>query len=81
MSCNNGKDHRYIVGYQVDEGLIPLFMKKLKIHLVMVCHNTTKTLPTQYHLMFLKQRSECLIIKRFGMRLNPSYLKNWPQKW
>ena len=25
VPCNNGKDCRYIVGYQVDEGLIPLF--------------------------------------------------------
>ena len=25
--CNNGKDSRYIVGYQVDEVLIPLFIK------------------------------------------------------
>ena len=27
MPCNNGKDCRYIVGYQVDEALIPLFIK------------------------------------------------------
>ena len=27
---NNGKDHRYIVGYQVDEGLIPLSIKRPK---------------------------------------------------
>ena len=27
VSCNNGKDCRYIVGYQVDEALIPLFIK------------------------------------------------------
>ena len=25
VSCNNGKDYRYIVGYQVDGALIPLF--------------------------------------------------------
>ena len=29
MSCNNGKDC-YIVGYQVDEALIPLFIKTRK---------------------------------------------------
>ena len=28
VACNNGKDCRYIVGYQVDEALIPLFIKK-----------------------------------------------------
>ena len=30
VSCNNGKDGRYIVGYQVDEALIPLFIKMPK---------------------------------------------------
>ena len=27
VSCNNGKYCRYIVGYQLDEALIPLFIK------------------------------------------------------
>ena len=27
VPCNNGKDCRYIVGYQVDGALIPLFIK------------------------------------------------------
>ena len=27
VSCNNGKDCRYIIGYQVDETLLPLFIK------------------------------------------------------
>ena len=30
VPCNNGKDCRYIVGYQVDEALIPLFIKTPK---------------------------------------------------
>ena len=30
VSCNNGKDCRYIVGYQVDRALIPLFIKTPK---------------------------------------------------
>ena len=30
VSCNNGKDSRYIVGYQVDGALIPLFIKTPK---------------------------------------------------
>ena len=30
VSCNNGKDCRYIVGYQVDEAVIPLFIKTPK---------------------------------------------------
>ena len=27
VPCSNGKDCRYIVGYQVDGGVIPLFIK------------------------------------------------------
>ena len=76
---NNGKDCRYIVGYQHDESLISLFIKKPKINLVMVCHNTIKTLPIQCHLMSLRQRSGYLSIKRFGMKLSHSYLKKWRQ--
>ena len=30
VSCNSGKDCRYIVGYQADEALIPLFIKTPK---------------------------------------------------
>ena len=30
VPCNNGKDCHYIVGYQVDETLIPLFIKTPK---------------------------------------------------
>ena len=30
VSRNNGKDCRYIVGYQVEEALIPLFIKTSK---------------------------------------------------
>ena len=30
VACNNGKDCRYIVGYQVDGALIPLFIKTIK---------------------------------------------------
>ena len=30
VSCKNGKDCRYIVGYQVDGALIPLFIKTPK---------------------------------------------------
>ena len=30
VSCNNGKDCRYIVGYQVYGALIPLFIKMPK---------------------------------------------------
>ena len=79
VPCNNGKDCRYIVGYQHDESLISLFIKKPKINLVMVCHNTIKTLPIQCHLMSLRKKHGRLSMKRFGMRLSHIYWKNWRQ--
>ena len=30
VSCNNGKDYRYIVGYQADGVTVPLFIKMPK---------------------------------------------------
>ena len=30
VPCNNGKDRRYVVGYQVDGALIPVFIKTPK---------------------------------------------------
>ena len=30
VSCNNGKDCRYIIGFQVDRGIVPLFIKTPK---------------------------------------------------
>ena len=46
VPCNNGRDCRYIVGYHINETLIliPLFVKRPKIYLVMVCHSTIKFL-------------------------------------
>ena len=33
VPCNNGKDSRYIIGYQADGGLVPLFIKAPKIYI------------------------------------------------
>ena len=34
VPCNNGKDWRYIIGYQVDgETVVPLFIKMQKKHI------------------------------------------------
>ena len=74
VPCNNGKDCRYIVDYQHDESLIPLFVKTPKLNLVMVCRNTIKTLPIQCHLMSLRKKHGRLGMKRFGMRLSHSYV-------
>ena len=57
VSCNNGKDCRYIVGYQVDEALIALFISTPKIYLVMACHNTIKTLPIKCYLLSLRKKA------------------------
>ena len=45
----------------------------------MVCHNTIKILPIQYHSMSLKKKNGCLSIKTFETKLSPSYLKNCQQ--
>ena len=76
VSCNNGKDWRYIVGCQVDgETIVPLFIKTPKTYLAMACHNVTRIQPAQCHLMFLGHLSGCFSIETFGMRLSCSYLK------
>ena len=79
VSCNNGKDCRYIVGYQVDEALIPLF---IKMHTNIFSYSMSqydKSSAYTMSLMFLRQMRGCPNIKRFGMRLSHSYLKNWQQ--
>ena len=75
VPCNNGKDCRYIVGYQADEALMPLLIKTPRDIFSYACHNTIKTLPIQCHSMFLRKRGGCLNIKRYGMRLSHNYLK------
>ena len=80
MPCNNGKDWRYIVGYQVyGETIISLFIKTPKTYLAMVYHSMTRTPSTQCHLMFLRHQNLCFSIETFGGRLRRSYLKNWQQ--
>ena len=37
VPCNNGKDCHYIVGYQTDEALIPLFIKTPKKIFLLWC--------------------------------------------
>ena len=75
VPCNNRKDCCYIVGYQVDGTLLPLFIKTPKNIFSYGVSQYGKTLPIQCHLMFLRQGSGCPNIKRFGMRLSHSYLK------
>ena len=73
VSCNNGKGYLYIVCYQVDGALMQLFIKTPK--------DIFSYGVSQYvcHSMSLKKKPGRLKIKRFGMRLSHSYLKNWRQ--
>ena len=41
----------------------------------MACHNTTKTLPTQCLLMFLRHRSGCFSIETSGMGVESQLFK------
>ena len=48
VSCNKGKDYRYIVDYQEDsETIITIFVKTSKKSLSMEYLNSTRTHPTQ----------------------------------
>ena len=66
VPCNNGKDCRYIVGYQVDGVLIPLFIK------------TPRDIFS--YGVSLRQKGECLDIKRFGIRYMLKSVKTPMQK-
>ena len=74
VSCNNGMDCRYIVGDQVDGALILLFIKTPKS---IFSYGVSQYDKNSAYAMFLRQRIECLNIKRFGMKLSHNYLKNW----
>ena len=79
VPCNNGKDCRYIVRYQVDGALIPLFIKTPKNMFSHGVSQTIKTLLIQCHSMSLKKKNECFSIETFGIKLSHRYLKNWRQ--
>ena len=60
VPCSNGKDWWYVVAYQIDGKKLYLCLsRRPKTYLAMACHNTTRTPPTQCHLMFLRHLSEC----------------------
>ena len=45
-----------------------IHVNKVALSSKVSCHNTTRTLPAQCHLMFLKHRSGCFQYRRFEMR-------------
>ena len=77
VSCNNGKDCRYIAGYQVDGVPIPLFIKTPRDIFSYGVSQYDKNSAYTCHSLSLRKKSEWLNIKRFGMRLSHSYLKKW----
>ena len=80
VPCNNGKDCHYIVGYQVDETLIPLFIQTPKNIFSYGVLQYNKN--TAYTMSFnVWGKSGCLSIKRFGMKLGHSYLQHWQRNW
>ena len=62
VSCNNVKDCRYIVGYQVDVALIPLFIKTPKNVFSYGVSKYDKNSAYTMSFMFLRQKSGCVNI-------------------
>ena len=62
VSCNNVKDCRYIVGYQVDVALIPLFIKTPKNIFSYGVSKYDKNSAYTMSFMFLRQKSGCVNI-------------------
>ena len=79
VPCNNGKVCRYIVDYQVDGALIPLFIKTPKNIFSYGVSQYDKNSAYTMSFIVSEKKSGCLNIKRFGMRLSHSYLKKWRQ--
>ena len=79
VSCNIGKDCRYIVGYQVNEVLIPLFIKTPKDIFSYGVSQYDKNSAYTMSFNVSEERHGRLSMKRFGMRLSHSYLRKWPQ--
>ena len=76
VSCNNGKDCRYIVGYQLYEALIQLFIKTLRD---IFSYDVSQYDAYTMSIMSLRKKSGCLNIKRLGMKLSHSFFKKWRQ--
>ena len=79
VSCNSGKDCRYIVAYQVNEVLIPLFIKTPKnIFSYGVSQYDTNS---AYIMSFNVYEEEVrkAQYKKIWDEIESSYLKNWRQ--
>ena len=79
VPCNNGKDCRYIVGYQVDGALIPLFIKTPKNIFSYGVSQYDKNSAYTMSFNVSEEKEWMSQYKRFGMKLCHNYLKNWRQ--
>ena len=77
---NDGKGYCYIVGCQADWVMAPLFIKIPKnVFNYGVSQYNKNSAYIQCHLMSLRKKHGRISMKRFGMRLSQSYLKEWRQ--
>ena len=77
VSCNNGKDCRYIVGYQVNGALIPLFIKTPKTIFSYGVSQYDKNYAYAISFSVSEEKEWVSEYKRFRMRLSHSHLKKW----
>ena len=75
VPCSNGKDCRYIVGYQVDKTLIPLFIKAPKNTFSYAVSQCDKNSAYTISFDVFDKKHRILSMKRFGMKSSHNYLK------
>ena len=79
VPCNDGKGCRYVVGYQTDGALIPLFIKTPKNIFSYGVSQYYKNSAYTMSFNVSYEKEWCLNRKRSGMRLSHNYLKDWRQ--
>ena len=70
VPCNNGNDCRYMIGYQADGALMPLFIKTPKNIFSYGVSQCDKHSAYTMSFNVSREKSGCLSIKRFGMTKN-----------
>ena len=77
VPCSNEKDCRYIVDYQVDGGLILLFIKMPKNIFSYGVSQYDKNSAYTMSFNVSEEKEWVSQYKKFWKRLSHSYLKNW----
>ena len=76
VSCNNGKDWPYIVGYQVEgKTIIPLIIKTPKNIFSYGLSQYDKNSASTISFNVSKHLGGCFSIEKLGMRLSHSHLE------